>query len=170
MLVTGASTAFQLKLPAKRRKVALDAGSLGAVGEDDRERETRVNILSCYPLPGILYTHDAAACIVSDDGVRFAGEEERYLRSQHGIGHFPERAVMMAFQQTGLQPHDITHLATVSMERCRRQADYQRRLRFARETASLPERVPALCVPHYLAHSVLSVLDVAVRQLCLSDA
>jgi len=115
-------------------------------------------ILSVYPLPGISYTHDANACLVSDDGVLFASEEERHMRGQHAIGHVPERAAMSAFRETRRRPDEVELLVTTSMERCRRRTDYATRLQFTRELLQIPPSVPALCVPHHLAHSALSVL------------
>src|SRR5438128_7096457 len=92
-----------------------------------------MNILSVYPLPGISYSHDANVCIASDDGVLFAAEEERFLRGQHAIGHFPERAAMLALKHGGLSPNELDRLVVASLETCWKKPDYQSRLQFVRE-------------------------------------
>jgi carbamoyltransferase len=122
------------------------------------EHHQAMRILSIYPLPGVSYTHDANACFMSEDGSMYAAEEERFLRSQHSIGHFPERAAMMALRGNGRGAGQIDQLVTTSIERCRRREDYATRLRFTREQLVIGPSVPALCVPHHLAHSALAVL------------
>src|SRR5262249_20886414 len=116
------------------------------------------NILAVYPLPGISYAHDANAAVVTRSGDVYSSEEERYLRGQHAIGQFPDRAAMLSLQHARLSPADVDVLTTVSLERCRRRPDYPPRLQYARELLHLSPTTPALCVPHHLAHSALSVL------------
>ena len=117
-----------------------------------------MNILSVYPLPGISYAHDPNASIVADDGVRFAVEEERLLRSQYAIGHVAERAAVCALREERLTPNDVDLLVTTSIEHCRRRPDYRFRLGYLRDLLQLPAHTPSLCVPHHLAHAALAVL------------
>ena len=116
-----------------------------------------MNTLSVYPLPGISYTHDPNACLVTDQGVVYAAEEERFLREQHAIGHFPQRAAMVGLQHLGLFSGGIDQFVTTSMEGCRRRVDYHHRLQFAREQLHVPAKVGSTCVPHHLAHSAGAV-------------
>jgi len=117
-----------------------------------------MNVLSIFPLPGVSYTHDASACFITDDGVQFAADEERFLRSQHAIGHYPERSAMVGMQTLGLSPRSIDLVTTASIERCRRRPDYRVRLQFVRDQLQIPASAKSLCVPHHLAHSALAVL------------
>jgi carbamoyltransferase len=118
-----------------------------------------MNILSLYPLPGISYTHDANAALVSDAGILFAAEEERFLRAQHSIGHTPDRASLLALKHAGVTPADIDHLVFTSMERCWERPDYGTRVQFVREQLQIPDSVRVSCVTHHLAHSALAVLS-----------
>jgi len=117
-----------------------------------------MNILSLYPLPSMFYAHDGAACLVKDGTIAFASEEERHLRSQHAIGHFPERAAILALKHGGAAPAGIDRLVLTSLERCWERPDYGARLQFTREMLLLPKSIPVSCVPHHLAHSALAVL------------
>lgn len=117
-----------------------------------------MNILSLFPLPGISYTHDASACLVSSDGFVCASEEERFLRGQHAIGHFPERAAVAVLKQARILPAEVDRLVVTSMERCQRRGDYSSRVRFAKEQLLIQPTARVLCVPHHLAHSALAVL------------
>lgn len=118
-----------------------------------------MNVLSIYPLPGISYTHDASACIANDEGLLFACEEERLLRTQHAIAHFPERSAMLGFQQTNLQPEDIDQLVITSMDSCSSRHDYELRLKYAREMLNLSSSTPVACFSHHETHSALAVLS-----------
>jgi carbamoyltransferase len=116
-----------------------------------------MNVLSVYPLPGIYYAHDPNASVVTRDGVCFAVEEERFLRSQYAIGHVSERAALYALRAVGIGPRDVDLLVTTSLERCRRRSDYRYRLAYLRELMQIAEETPSLCVPHHLAHAALAV-------------
>jgi carbamoyltransferase len=117
-----------------------------------------MNVLAVYPLPGISYAHDANAAVITRSGDLYSSEEERYLRGQHAIGQFPDRAAMLSLRHAALSSRDVDVLATASLERCRRRSDYTARLQYVRELLHLGPGVPALCVPHHLAHTALAVL------------
>ena len=71
-----------------------------------------MNVLSVYPLPGIYYAHDPNASLVTADGVQFAVEEERLLRSLFAIGHVAVRSALRALRGAGLGPRDVDLLAS----------------------------------------------------------
>ncbi|RWB25612.1 carbamoyltransferase C-terminal domain-containing protein [Mesorhizobium sp.] len=60
---------------------------------------------------GINYIfHDTAACIVSDNELKCAIEEERLLRQKH-TSNFPYRAIERCLEESGLSYLDINHIA-----------------------------------------------------------
>ena len=60
----------------------------------------------CYILGINTFFHDAAACLLKDDRVVFAAEEERFNRRKHYTG-FPKRAISECLKSQNLTMNDI---------------------------------------------------------------
>jgi carbamoyltransferase len=56
------------------------------------------------------YFHDSSACLVKDDKLVVAVEEERFTREKH-TSAFPAQAVTKCLEVGGLQPGDVEHIA-----------------------------------------------------------
>jgi carbamoyltransferase len=115
-------------------------------------------ILSLYPLPGIAYTHDGSATLVSEGKVLYSYEQEKLSRFQHAIAEFPEKAAVVGFQQTGIHPHQVESLVVTSIEKCFARPDFAARVQFAKDLLHLRDDIDVTCVPHHMAHSALAVL------------
>jgi len=81
-------------------------------------------ILSLYPLPAIAYTHDGSATLISEGNVLYSYEEEKLSRFQHAVSEFPEKAAVVAFQQTGIHPDQVESLVVTSIENCLARPDF----------------------------------------------
>ncbi len=55
------------------------------------------------------FAHDSAACIMSDEGIIAAAEEERFTRNKHTTA-FPHNAVEYCLKAAGVTLHDIDHV------------------------------------------------------------
>ena len=115
-------------------------------------------LLSLYPISAIPYTHDASATLMSGTRVLYSYEEEKLSRFQYAIAEFPEKAAVVAFQQTGIRPSDVERLVVTSIENCSARADFTARIQFAKDLFCLLPTTEVTCVPHHLAHSALAVL------------
>jgi carbamoyltransferase len=115
-------------------------------------------ILSLYPLPGIVYTHDGSATLISEGNVLYSYEEEKLSRFQHAISEFPEKAAVVGFQQTGIHPTQVESLVVTSIENCLARPDFASRVQFAKDLLLLRDDIDVTCVPHHMAHSALAVL------------
>jgi len=56
------------------------------------------------------FAHDSAACILSDDGILAAAEEERFNREKHTTA-FPYKAIEFCLKQAGATLHDVDYVA-----------------------------------------------------------
>lgn len=56
------------------------------------------------------YYHDSAACILKDDEIIAAAQEERFTRVKHDSS-FPHQAVKYCLEEAGISPADIDHVA-----------------------------------------------------------
>lgn len=56
------------------------------------------------------YYHDSAACILKDDQIIAAAQEERFTRAKHDSS-FPHQAVKYCLEEAGISPADIDHVA-----------------------------------------------------------
>ncbi|MGI9255770.1 MAG: carbamoyltransferase family protein [Salinispira sp.] len=56
------------------------------------------------------YYHDSAACILQDDQIIAAAQEERFTRVKHD-SRFPSHAVRYCVEEAGITPSDITYVA-----------------------------------------------------------
>lgn len=53
------------------------------------------------------YYHDSAICLMADDKILFAAQEERYSRVKHDSS-FPSMAITKGLEYTGIKPDEIT--------------------------------------------------------------
>jgi predicted NodU family carbamoyl transferase len=90
-------------------------------------------ILSLYPLPRIVYTHDGSATLISEGNVLYSYEEEKLSRFQHAISEFPEKSAVVGFQQTGIHPTQVESLVVTSIENCLARPDFASRVQFAKD-------------------------------------
>jgi carbamoyltransferase len=56
------------------------------------------------------FAHDSAACLLSDDGIIAAVEEERFIRNKHTTV-FPHKAIEYCLKRAGVTLHDIDYVA-----------------------------------------------------------
>jgi carbamoyltransferase len=69
-----------------------------------------MNVLSIKVGISSLYGHDCSVVLAQDGDILYGVEDERFTRTKHGSGDFPEEAIRHCLSATGLDLEDIDHI------------------------------------------------------------